>query len=406
MGTTALRPDTQMSLRVAIGTYDKQVCGVDWPPGEEEPSTLFAFTAHLGCVKVLASCGKYFVSGATDEQIRVFNLDTLIDLGTLYEHTGTITALAFHKKQHMFSGSEDGSICIWRCKDWEMLTSLKAQEPVVDIALHPSGRMLIATYKNRMVRLWDLLKGRCSWKKHVPAIGSQVVWAASPKTEFAVVTGKNVLCYMDGDIQHTMEHQSVVQSVAYVEDMQILVTGTAEGRIHIWSCSEGVCTASVAAHQSRIRSVLIHDLEGVTYMVSADTEGILKMWEIVSPKLLRIVQETDLDSRITSLCICHETKSTHVATQKTKKTKQANQTEQQEEPAPKSILKTKKKKSRPIEEEDQATETPKPSKKKKPSTEGKKKKPSTEVKKKPSTEVKKKPSTEVKKKRKKVAMQE
>ena len=76
---------------------------------------------------------------------RVFNLDTLIDLGTLYEHTGalarrqqtdvlmvsslsgTITALAFHKKQHMFSGSEDGSICIWRCKDWEMLTSLKAQ---------------------------------------------------------------------------------------------------------------------------------------------------------------------------------------------------------------------------------------------------------------------------------------
>ena len=39
----------------------------------------------------------------------------------------------------------------------------------------------------------------------------------------------------------------------------------------------------------RIRSVLVHDLEGVTYMVSADTEGILKMWEIVSPKLLRCV---------------------------------------------------------------------------------------------------------------------
>ena len=31
------------------------------------------------------------------------------------------------------------------------------------------------------------------------AVGSQVVWAASPKTEFAVVTGKDVLCYMVAD---------------------------------------------------------------------------------------------------------------------------------------------------------------------------------------------------------------
>lgn len=59
---------------------------MQWPPGEE-PTTLFAFSAHLGCVKVtipgpligvrsfsalqcVASCGKYLASGATDENIR------------------------------------------------------------------------------------------------------------------------------------------------------------------------------------------------------------------------------------------------------------------------------------------------------------------------------------------------
>eukprot|EP00656_Telonema_subtile_P048191 TRINITY_DN5671_c0_g1_i3.p1 TRINITY_DN5671_c0_g1~~TRINITY_DN5671_c0_g1_i3.p1 ORF type:complete len:386 (+),score=77.62 TRINITY_DN5671_c0_g1_i3:199-1356(+) len=317
-------------LRVAIGTYDKQVCGLEWPAGEES-RTLFAFTAHLGCVKTLAGCGKYFVSGATDESIRVFNMQTLKDLGTLFHHTGTITALAFHKRSHLFSGSEDGTICVWRTRDWEMLTALQAQEPVVDIALHESGRLLLATYKNRVIRMWDLVKGRCGWKKNLPKVGEIVVWGNTPETEFAVAAGSTVTCYQDGQVTFTMENEAPVLAMVSIPQFNLLICGTADGRIQMWSCVDGTRTAVLGAHQERIRSLEMNVEDGACYLVSASSSGILKMWEIVSPKLLRMVQEVNVDCRLTAMCLANEVQEEVKPPRKRKSDKIET---------PKSILKT------------------------------------------------------------------
>lgn len=38
---------------------------------------------------------------------------------------GTITCLAFHNNTHMLSASEDRTICVWECRTWECLKTLK-----------------------------------------------------------------------------------------------------------------------------------------------------------------------------------------------------------------------------------------------------------------------------------------
>merc|ERR1711871_164588 len=185
-------------MKIVVGTYEKELYGFEWSPEQAAPDTLFAMSAHLGCVKAVATTGKYLVSGSTDENVRVFHLRNQTDIGTLYQHQGTVTCLAFHKNTHVLSGGEDGAINIWRVKDWEVLTSLETKSPVLGMAVHPSGRIAIGCYKDRHLRMWDLLKGRIAWKKTLKSVGDLVAFDPSESGEFVVSEGKSIATYDDG----------------------------------------------------------------------------------------------------------------------------------------------------------------------------------------------------------------
>jgi WD40 repeat protein len=74
----------------------------------------------------------------------VFKTSSKKELGALHRHTGAITGLAFFKTRNLFSCSSDGTICVWRVKDWECLLQIKAHKKGVrSLALHPSGRMAL-----------------------------------------------------------------------------------------------------------------------------------------------------------------------------------------------------------------------------------------------------------------------
>jgi len=81
--------------------------------------------------------------------IKLFNLKKRTEAGELHEHKGTITALRFYKSQYLLSGSEDGTIIIWRSKDWSLMHILRHKKAAVeDIVIHPSGKLAIAIYRN------------------------------------------------------------------------------------------------------------------------------------------------------------------------------------------------------------------------------------------------------------------
>jgi WD40 repeat protein len=133
---------------------------------------VFKTEAHVGCVKTLACCDMWLASGGTDETIRrvnsinivimqvifeghisppdllglyflpvrvfgfadllfiwdlgyrVFDLRKMRDHGTLHQHTSSLKSLQFHGNTHLLSGSEDGTIIVWRTSDWAALHTL------------------------------------------------------------------------------------------------------------------------------------------------------------------------------------------------------------------------------------------------------------------------------------------
>lgn len=44
---------------------------------------------------------------------------TVKSISTLFLLTGTITWLEFYQEKLLASGSDDGTVCVWRCSNWE-----------------------------------------------------------------------------------------------------------------------------------------------------------------------------------------------------------------------------------------------------------------------------------------------
>ena len=119
-----------------------------------------------------------------------------------------------------------------------MLTSLKTKSPVLGMAVHPSGRIAIGTYKDRHLRMWDLLKGRIAWKKTLKTVGELVAFDPCGTGEFVVGEGSKVCSYSDGEIQQSMEHDGNVLCFGFVRP-SLLVCGTNDGHIHVWRTDKG-----------------------------------------------------------------------------------------------------------------------------------------------------------------------
>jgi protein MAK11 len=92
---------------------------------------------------------------------RIYDLKKRKDLGSLSQHIGAVTALQFYSRTHLLSASEDGTICIWRTRDWECMATMKGHKGRVNgMCVHPSGKIGISVGKDKALRLWNLMTGR------------------------------------------------------------------------------------------------------------------------------------------------------------------------------------------------------------------------------------------------------
>ena len=74
---------------------------------------------------------------------------------------GSITNVTFLSRSHLISASEDGTLCVFRTRDWAVLRSLKGHKGRVNsLSVHPSGKVALSVGKDRTLYMWDLMRGR------------------------------------------------------------------------------------------------------------------------------------------------------------------------------------------------------------------------------------------------------
>lgn len=184
-------PTGPRTFQIVAGSYEKLLYGLQGVFPEDGKSHEFAlkpvfiFPAHQACVKTVAASegGKWLATGSTDEVVKIWDLRRRKEVGGLINHNGmcvvpprttsrsltpffsiclgTITSLHFPSRSHLLTTSEDSTLSLFRTRDWTLLRSFKGHVGRVNsITVHPSGKLALTVGKDRVLRMWDLMKGK------------------------------------------------------------------------------------------------------------------------------------------------------------------------------------------------------------------------------------------------------
>lgn len=289
-------------INLCVGGYDGSVAGISLNTDEDDLLSLsadFAYAPHTAAVRSAALHGSTLVTGSADDTIRIYDLNRRIEQGTLFMHNGTINSLSFvtePTRTVLFSASDDASIAVWRTSDWHCLKRLTAhQAPVLDVTVHSSARLALSVASDRSLFMWNLVRGRVAFSAKTKCVTSCVQW--SPVAQEYLLAAEKVVSLSDveGRTVETIEYDTLVNSVQYMEDGRVL-SGGEDGVVRIWDRRE---SANVATSQHKMRVKGVQAVKNI--ILSGDSGGGVKIWDV---RAGRVRLETNIgggDLRLTCL---------------------------------------------------------------------------------------------------------
>ena len=256
---------------IIAGTYEGGVVGFEVSIADQttvEVEQIVSTQCHIGCVRSSSSAGRYAATGGSDEMINVFDVKRRTQLGTLGGsiHTSTITALAVcNSPALLVSGSEEGQIAITRIKDCKTLRSFKGhQSAVLDIAMHPTGRVALSISSDNTLRMWDLTRGTCAAVRKISdnkrVIAPSMMVRYTPEgSRYCVILSSGMLEVCSSGSMDVAQMPGPFTSVCPVSE-NLFVAGNSKGHlmlIHVnEECTElSVLNSTTDIHSSRLRGL-------------------------------------------------------------------------------------------------------------------------------------------------------
>lgn len=197
------------------------------------------------------------------------------------------------------------------------------RKEITSLSIHPSGRLALSTSRDSTLRIWDLIKGRCSYHHVLDATADVVAFSPSGAL-YALVVGNKVTIHrigQDAGLSGELPHPTRVMCMAWADD-NVLLTGTEAGSMHAWDVPSGVQTCEkVKAHQTRLRGLAVGSRElsaspviqskstsnqAQFTVASAASDGVVKTWCFshgVDEAELQPVSEVATGARLTCLTL-------------------------------------------------------------------------------------------------------
>ncbi|TFK29589.1 WD40 repeat-like protein [Coprinopsis marcescibilis] len=236
------------TFKIVAGSYEKLLYGFGGSTSVDKEGKLqfkikpiFIFPAHVSCIKAVAASphgGKWLATGSTDEIIKIWDLRRR-------KEVGSITHLSFPSRSHLLSASEDGSLCLFRARDWTVLRALKGHKGRVNaLTVHPSGKVALSVGKDRTMRMWDLMRGKGCASTKLGKEGEAVRWSADG-TRIAVQSGSTIDIFsVSMDLLHTIEHPSRLHDVQFCKtvkgDKEVLLAAGENKKLSIYTVPKDV----------------------------------------------------------------------------------------------------------------------------------------------------------------------
>lgn len=161
-------------MSLVAGSYERFIWGYRLKSRKHSESLtlapLFSFPSHLSTIKAVAVAGSAAVSGGNDDTIKIYDLSSSSEIGSLH-HTSTITSLSFFSPpslsafpRNLIAADADGSVSIYDADPFVHLKTVKIHKKSVNsLSVHPSGKLALTVGHDECLAMVNLVRGRRSF---------------------------------------------------------------------------------------------------------------------------------------------------------------------------------------------------------------------------------------------------
>ncbi|KAI9319698.1 WD40-repeat-containing domain protein [Dichotomocladium elegans] len=225
------------------GSIDKTATVWDLEAGQ----IVRTLTGHTRAVRALQFDDNKLVTGSLDHTLKIWNYHTGQCIRTLECHTDGVAHLHFDSRI-LASASDDATIKIWNFETGRCSTLIGHQDKVTHLQIYQHNH-LVSSSADRTIRLWDLETQRCirTFEGHMAAVQIAVP-GLLPRS-----------CFLD-------------------HDAPVIVSGSSDNTIKIWSLETGQCLRTLFGHAHGITALSYDKLR----LVSGSVDGTVRLWDIES----------------------------------------------------------------------------------------------------------------------------
>ncbi|KAF5944817.1 hypothetical protein HYC85_018894 [Camellia sinensis] len=287
-------------MSLVAGSYERFIWGFKLKTLKHSQETLtltplFTFPSHISPIRSVAVSGSAAASGGADDTIKIYDLSTTSEIGSLNDHSATVTAVSFFTPpslsfpRNLISASDDGAVCIYDADPFVHLKTVHAHKKGVnDLSVHPSGKLALTVGRDSCLAMLNLVRGRRSFFCRLGKEASIVKFDLAGDKFFMVMDEKvSVHESEDAKLVFEMDNQKRVLCAAPGTN-GLLFTGGEDRGIRAWDTISGKLAYSIEdAHSARVKGVVVlagsdaASADGDPYLVaSASSDGVIRVWDV------------------------------------------------------------------------------------------------------------------------------
>ncbi|XP_009616697.1 uncharacterized protein LOC107789172 [Nicotiana tabacum] len=308
-------------MSLIAGSYERFIWGFKLrsPKDDQkyELTPLFSFPSHLSPIKCTAVAGSVAVSGGADDTIKIYDLSTCSEIGSLHQ-SATITSLSFLTPpslsfpRNLIAAADDGTVSIYDADPFVHLKTVKVHRKAVNsVCIHPSGRLALSVGRDECMAMINLVRGRRSFYSRLGKEASLVNYSDTGE-KFYMVMDDKISVHESEDAKIVLELDNNKKVLCATPGTHgILFTGGEERNIKAWDITSGKVAYSIEdAHSTRVKGIVVlyknndGDAEENQHIVaSASSDGIIRVWDVRMTRKEKPIPlaEANTKSRLTCL---------------------------------------------------------------------------------------------------------
>lgn len=230
--------------------------------------------------------GRSVAVGMQSGETHIFALPALHRERSMKGHSGPVSSVCFAAGGYaLISTSTDGTVRLWYDGASEVLISIPHE--VTATAYHPRSESLAVGAADGLVRFWQFSNLRADLVTRATLEAGAVVRSLAFSNDFAslaVGLDRGILLRQTNQLVRLERQSGANCSLAFSSNDADLVVGAEDGSAQIWSLAEGRLRSLLVGHQGRLRSVNYSPDESL--IVTGSDDQTIRLW--TSPLTARL----------------------------------------------------------------------------------------------------------------------